>query len=85
MNRLKHKKLNPTVLSKVTIIVLLDVFFTALAFFLGLWFRFDFVFADISDYFIQGYMSNVGIWCTITVGILALFNLYNCIWVFVRF
>ena len=83
MNRLKHKKLNPTVLSKVIIIVLLDVFFTALAFFLGLWFRFDFVFADISDYFIQGYMSNVGIWCTITVGILALFNLYNCIWVFV--
>ena len=83
MNRLKHKKLNPTVLSKVVMIVLLDVFFTALAFFLGLWFRFDFVFADISDYFIQGYMSNIGIWCAITVGTLALFNLYNCIWVFV--
>ena len=83
MNRLKNNKLNPTVLSKVLLIILLDVLATAVAFFLGLWFRYDFVFEDISHYFIEGYLSSIGIWCAVTVGVLFLFNLYNCIWVFV--
>ena len=79
----KNNKWNVTVLSKVLLIILLDVLCTAVAFFLGLWFRFDFVYADIPQYFIDGYLSTVGIWCAITVAVLALFNLYNCIWVFV--
>ena len=70
-------------LSKVLLIVIMDVFATALAFFLGLWFRFDFVYADIYQYFIDGYISTIGIWSAVTVAVLALFNLYNCIWVFV--
>ena len=83
MMRKKHNMLNPTVLSKVLLVMLLDVLATAVAFFLGLWFRFDFIYADISQYFIDGYLSTIGIWCAVTVAVLALFNLYNCIWVFV--
>ena len=70
-------------LSKVLLIVLMDILATSVAFFLGLWFRYDFVFEDISHYFIEGYLDNIGIWCAITVAMLAVFNLYNCIWVFV--
>ena len=83
MIRKRHNNLNITVLSKVLLIMILDILATSIAFFLGLWFRYDFVFADISQHFIQGYLDNIGIWCAITVAMLAVFNLYNCIWVFV--
>ena len=83
MIRKRHSNLNITVLSKVLLVMILDIFATAMAFFLGLWFRYDFVFEEIAQYHIEGYLSNIGIWCAITVAMLALFNLYNCIWVFV--
>ena len=83
MIRSINNKWASKVLSKVILIVILDIFATALAFFLGLWFRYDFIFEEIAGYHIQGYLSNIGIWCAITVAMLALFNLYNCIWVFV--
>ena len=83
MLRANNNKWNISVLSKVVLVILLDVLATAVAFFLGLWFRFDFIFADIPQYFVDGYLSTVGIWCGVTVVTLALMNLYNCIWVFV--
>ena len=43
MLRAKYNKANMTVLSKVLLIIILDVLATSVAFFLGLWFRFDFV------------------------------------------
>ena len=79
----KHNKWNLTVLSKVLLVLILDILATAVAFFLGLWFRFDFIFADIPQYFLDGYLSTVAVWCGITVAMMAVFNLYNCIWVFV--
>ena len=40
----KHNKLNMTAMSKVMLIVLLDVVATAACFFFGLWARYDFAF-----------------------------------------
>ena len=73
----KNNKWNITVLSKVLLIMILDVLATCAAFFLGLLFRFDFVYADIYQYFIDGFLSNIGIWCAVTIAVLALFNLYS--------
>ena len=53
--RKKHSKLNMAVMPKVLMVLLLDILATSVAFFLGLWFRFDFIYADISQYFIDGY------------------------------
>ena len=83
MSRFKHRKLNFTVLSKVLLIMSMDVVATAVSFFFGLWFRYDFIFEDISGYHIDGYLSTIGPWCIVTVLVLFLFNLYNSIWVYV--
>ena len=83
MNHFKHKKLNFTVLSKVLLIMAMDVAATAVSFFFGLWFRYDFVFGDIAGYHLEGYLSTIGLWCAVTVLVLFLFNLYNSIWVYV--
>ena len=83
MNHFKHKKMSLTVLSKVLLIMSMDIVATAVSFFFGLWFRYDFVFEDIAGYHLEGYLSTIGLWCGITVLVLFLFNLYNSIWVYV--
>ena len=83
MKRLSNKKLNFTVLSKMLLIMIMDVFATAFSFFFGLWLRYEFVFGDIAHYHLEGFTSNIGLWCAITVAVLFLFNLYNSIWVYV--
>ena len=70
MNRMIRNNLNITVLSKVLLIMLLDVLATATSFFMGLWFRYEFVFSDIAQYHLDGYLSTIGIWCGITVAVL---------------
>ena len=79
----KHNKINMTALSKILLIIFMDVVATAGCFFFGLWFRYDFAFEIMSRKHLMGYMSSIGIWCAVTVAVLALFRLYNCIWVFV--
>ena len=79
----KSNKLNASAITKVVFIVILDIFATALAFFLGLWLRADFKFQNIDPYFMEGYVSNIGLWSLITIIVLAIFNLYNSIWAFV--
>jgi len=81
--RVRHNKLSLSVLSKMLLIIVMDVVATAVSFFFGLWFRYDFVFHDIAQYHLEGYISTIGLWCAITVAVLFLFNLYNCIWVYV--
>ena len=68
---------------RVLLIMLMDVLATMVSFFAGLWLRFDFVFSDISQVFLDGYIQNIGLWCAITVAVFFVFNLYNSIWVFV--
>ncbi len=83
MVSLKRNNLNFSVISKVVLIAAMDVLATAVSFFFGLWLRFDFKFQNIDPSFLEGYLSNIGPWCAITVVVLICFNLYNSIWVFV--
>ncbi len=83
MGSSKLSKLNMTALSKIVMIIVLDVLATSASFFFGLWFRYDFVFADIRQVHLEGFLSAIGPWCAITVLVFAVFHLYNSIWVFV--
>ena len=75
--------LNKTVLSKVLLIMALDVIATTGSFFLGLWFRYDFSFQGIRAVHLTGFLSAIGPWCAITVLVFACFRLYSSIWAFV--
>lgn len=79
----KPNNLNLSVAAKVAMIMLMDVLATAASFFLGLWVRADFRFADIRADHMAGYLSAIGPWCVITVIVFLLFRLYNSIWAFV--
>ena len=79
----KQNNLNLTSISKVLLIMLLDVLATMGAFFLGLWFRYDFAFQEIRIDHINGYLSAIGPWCAITVLVFLCFRLYSSIWAFV--
>ena len=83
MNSAKLNKINFSTVSKVMLIVLLDVLATVVSFFFGLWFRYDFVFANIREVHLAGYISAIGPWCAITVVVFFFFKLYNSIWVYV--
>ena len=83
MGSTKLSKLNMTAVSKVLAIMVMDILATAASFFFGLWFRYDFVFADIRQVHLEGFLSAIGPWCAITVLVFFVFNLYNSIWVFV--
>jgi len=69
--------------SKITGIVVMDVLATIVSYFFGLWFRYDFVFADIRPEHLQGYLSSILLWCVITIVVFAVFRLYSSIWAFV--
>ena len=75
--------LNITVLSKVLLIMALDVVTTMGSFFLGLWFRYDFSFQEIRAEHLAGFLSAIGPWCAITVVVFVCFRLYSSIWSFV--
>lgn len=79
----KRGNLTKTTISKVIMIMLMDVIATMACYFFGLWLRADFVFSNISQVFLDGYVHNIGLWCGITVGVFLVFNLYNSIWAFV--
>ena len=83
MNFLKPKNLNLNTLSKVTLIVIMDVLSIMACFFVGLWFRYDFVYVDIANNHLQGYLDAIWIWCAASVIVFWCFNLYNSIWAFV--
>ncbi len=68
---------------KVALIMSLDVLGTMIAFFLGMWFRYDFAFQDIRIDHINGYLSSIGPWCVITIAVFSIFRLYSSIWAFV--
>ena len=79
----KPQFLNLTVLSKVLLIMFLDVLATAISFFLGLWFRYDFSFQEMRAEHLEGFLSAIGPWCAITVLVFVCFRLYSSIWAFV--
>ena len=79
----KRHKYNTTVVSKVILIILLDVLATAGSFFFGLWVRYDFAFHEMRSVHLQGYVSAIGPWCLLTIGVFFVFKLYSSIWAFV--
>ena len=79
----KPLNMNRTVAAKVLLIVLLDILSVAVSYFLGLWLRYDFSFAEMRGTHLQGYLSALGPWCAITICVFALFKLYSSIWAFV--
>ena len=83
---MKHKIVNKNGLftvSKITAIAVMDILATMASYFFGLWFRYDFVFAEIRDTHLQGYLSAILPWCGITVIVFLCFRLYSSIWAFV--
>ena len=83
MGSRKPMKLNLGMASKVIFIMMLDVLATVVSFFLGLWFRYDFSFAEIRPVHLEGFLSAIGLWCVITLLVFWIFRLYNSIWAFV--
>ena len=83
MNFLKRNKLNVKVMSRLAMIVMMDILATVICFFLGLWFRYDFAFENISQAHLHGYIYAIGPWCLITLAVFFCFRLYNSIWAFV--
>ena len=69
--------------SKVLIIMILDVISTLTCFFLGLWFRADFIFENIRHTHMEGFLSVMGPWCAIAIVVFCFFRLYSSIWAFV--
>ena len=83
MHSKKTKKPTISVVSKVFLIVLLDVLSVATSYFLGLWFRADFSFENIRAAHMASFISAIGPWCLICLLVFACFRLYNSIWAFV--
>ena len=74
---------NLTVFLKAVLIMAMDVAATTAAFFLGLWFRYDFSFHEMRMTHWEGFLSAIGPWCLITVLVFLVFRLYSSIWAFV--
>mgnify|MGYP002619927333 CR=1 FL=1 len=83
MDMNKPQFLSRAVLGKVLLIMAGDVVATMLSFFLGLWFRYDFSFQEIRTEHLQGFLSDIGPWCVITIVVFLCFRLYSSIWAFV--
>ena len=74
---------NLNVFLKALLIMVADVVATVTAFFLGLWFRYDFSFHDMRVTHWEGFISAIGPWCLLTVLVFLIFRLYSSIWAFV--
>jgi len=79
----KPINLNLAVFLKAVLIMVADVVATVAAFFLGLWFRYDFSFHEMRVTHWEGFLSAIGPWCLITVLVFLIFRLYSSIWAFV--
>ena len=74
---------NLHVFLKALLIMVADIVATVTAFFLGLWFRYDFSFHDMRVTHWEGFISAIGPWCLLTVLVFLIFRLYSSIWAFV--
>ena len=72
-----------TIISRTILIIFLDILATLGSFFCALWLRFDFRIGEIQGDFMGGFVSNMMVWCIITVVVFALFKLYSSVWVYV--
>ena len=68
---------------RAIIIGTLDVICLCLAYAAALWLKYDFHFTAIPDVFKETLLMFLPGWCAVSIGVFALFGLYNSIWVFV--
>jgi len=67
---------------RIAILAVMDVLCIFLAFFLGLWLRFDFHFGAIPEEYWKNFLPFVALWCVVCVVVYAVFRLYHSIWRF---
>ena len=79
----KPVNFNANVFLKATGIMLADILATGIAYFLGLWFRYDFSFQEMREVHLEHFLNAIGPWCLITVVVFLVFRLYSSIWAFV--
>ena len=83
MSQASFRKPSGSSWNKFLLISLMDVLSISASFFFALWLRFDFQFSSIPSTYLNTYLSVILIWCAVSVGVFAVCNLYNSIWVFV--
>ena len=66
---------NLHVFLKALLIMVADIVATVTAFFLGLWFRYDFSFHDMRVTHWEGFISAIGPWCLLTVLVFLIFRM----------
>ena len=77
-------KPNKSSYRKRTIIIgTLDILCLCLAYAAALWLKYDFHFSAIPNQFKEALLMFLPGWCAVSIGVFALFGLYNSIWVFV--
>ena len=69
----------------VAFLVLYDVVAVNIAYFLALWFRFDCVFSQIPHRFLDAWWHFTPLYSVLSIGIFALFRLYNSMWRYASF
>ena len=67
---------------RAVMIGILDVVTICIAFFLGLWFRFEFQFSLLPPEFLDCYSRIILPWCAVSILVFAIFGLYNSVWSF---
>ncbi len=77
------KRLEKKWLTRVILIMVLDVLSIAASYLLALWARFDFRFTDIPQEFFNVYLHTIWWWILVCLAVFWLCNLYNSIWQFV--
>ena len=70
-------------MKRAVIIGILDVICICLAYAAALWLKYDFHFSAIPNAYKVTLVSFLPAWCLLSIGIFALFGLYNSIWLFV--
>ncbi len=79
----KPNNLNLPMISKILLVMILDVISIMVCVFFGLWFRAEFSFENIQSNHMETFISLIGPWCGISIVVFCIFRLYSCIWAFV--
>ena len=82
MSRLKKALPAVNTALKVVLLMLADVLIVCSSYFLALYMRFDFAFANFEPGLLQTYFYSMPLWCAATVAVFFLFRLYHSVWSF---
>lgn len=69
-------------LKRASVIVILDCIAIVCSYFMALFLRFDFIFSNIEEGYIEGFLWSMPYWIIITIVVFYMFRLYHSIWTF---